>query len=175
MRGFDFKALLYHPAVLVLCRVLFGSVFLVAAFGKISLLGGDTIKFYGSVYEYHLLPDKILPLFAVGLPGIELLSGTLLLIGYKVRANAILLSGLMLVFIAALMSAIFRGMELDCSCFDMLNNLTNVFGSGEDPNAITLVGWDTVARDFVLLLPALPLLFYPAGLDFLARPVEKKS
>jgi uncharacterized membrane protein YphA (DoxX/SURF4 family) len=169
------KAVLFHPVALVLCRVLFGGVFLVAAFGKISLLGGDTVKFMGSVYEYHLLPDMLLPFFAVALPGMELVSGMLLLLGIKVRANAILLSGLMVIFIIALMSAIFRGMELDCSCFDMLNNLTKIFGDGNDPNKVTLVGWDTVVRDFVLLLPGLPLLFYPGGLDLLARPSSEKS
>jgi uncharacterized membrane protein YphA (DoxX/SURF4 family) len=175
MRGLDWKALLYHPVSLVVCRILFGGVFIVAAFGKISVLGGDSVKFLGSVYEYHLLPDSILPFFAVGHPGIELTSGILLLVGNKVRVNAMLLSALMLVFIIALMSAIFRGMELDCSCFDMLNNLTNVFGDGNDPNAITLVGWDTVFRDLVLLLPGLPLLFYPAGLNLLARSTAAES
>ena len=157
----DWKRWLFDTRVLLACRIVYGGVFVVAATGKIALLGGDSIKFLGSVYEYHLVPDLLLPFFAAGLPGLELLSGVMLIVGYKVRANAILLCGLMLVFIAALMSAIFRGMELDCSCFDMLNNISKLWGGGNDPNVVTLVGWNTVFRDLVLLLPGLPLLFYP--------------
>jgi hypothetical protein len=56
---------------------------------------------------------------------------------------------MMLMFMAALLSAILRGMDLDCSCFDLLRV------------ANARVGWGTLGRDAIFLIPCLLLIFAP--------------
>ena len=119
-------------------------LWLVAALGKLK----DPVKFMGGVEQYALLPSWGVPATALAMPGIELALGLALLANRGVKAAALLANGLMLVFIAAMGSAMWRGMELDCSCFDLLN-----FGP-------SIVGWNTIGRDVVMMLPTLWLAFW---------------
>jgi putative oxidoreductase len=116
-----------------------GGVFLAAAAGKVL----DPVKFLGGVSQYALLKGWSLPIMAAAMPGVEIMAGLGLVIGWRRRCNALLLSLLLLMFMAAMASAMARGLELDCSCFDLL---------GAGPST---VGWGTLGRDFILLLPAL--------------------
>ena len=126
-------------------RLALGGVFLVAATGKIL----DPVKFLGGVSQYGLLRGWSLPLAAAAMPGIEILAGLGLVLGWKVRANALLIGLLLILFMSAMGSAMARGLELDCSCFDLL-------GAGH-----ATVGWGTQVRDLALLIPALWLAWRP--------------
>lgn len=119
-------------------------LWLVAALGKLK----DPVKFMGGIEQYALLPSWGVALGAVAMPGIELALGLALLLNRNIKSAALLANGLMLVFIAAMGSAMARGMELDCSCFDLLN-----FGP-------SIVGWNTIGRDLVMMLPTLWLAFW---------------
>ncbi len=119
-------------------------LWLVAAAGKLK----DPVKFMGGVEQYGLLPAWGVPATALAMPGLELALGLALLLNRGVKAAALLANGLMLVFIAAMGSAMWRGLELDCSCFDLLN-----FGP-------SIVGWNTIGRDVVMMLPTLWLAFW---------------
>ena len=81
------------------------------------------------------------------MPGVEIAAGLGLILGFYVRANALLISLMLLLFMGAMASAMLRGLELDCSCFDLL-------GAGS-----ATVGWGTQFRDLALLVPALWLSF----------------
>lgn len=129
----------------ILLRLFLGGVFLVAAAGKVM----DPIKFLGGVSQYGMLHGWSLPLAAASMPGIEIVTGIGLVLGWKTRANALLIAGLLIVFMSAMASAMLRGLELDCSCFDLL-------GAGK-----AMVGWGTQFRDLALLLPALWLAHRP--------------
>jgi uncharacterized membrane protein YphA (DoxX/SURF4 family) len=96
-----------------LCRLLLGGLFLYA--GAVKAL--DTAAFAGQVAAYRLLPYAWNYLVAATLPGVEILSGALLLVNRKVRPAALLLGALTLLFVAALASAQARGLEIDCGCF----------------------------------------------------------
>jgi putative oxidoreductase len=134
------RALKYFDLVL---RLALGGLFLVAAAGKIL----DPVKFLGGISQYGLVSGWLLPFSAAAMPGVEVVSGLGLIFGWKVRANALLISGLLVLFMAAMGSAMARGLELDCSCFDLL-------GTGA-----ATVGWGTQLRDLALLIPALWLAF----------------
>ena len=132
------------PALWHAARLASAFLWLVAALGKLK----DPVKFMGGVSQYGLLPDAGVPLTAVFMPGVELLLGLSLLLGRRVRASALLANGLMGVFIVAMGSAMARGLELDCSCFDLLN-----FGP-------SIVGWKTIFRDLIMMAPTVWLAFW---------------
>jgi putative oxidoreductase len=140
-----FQKILFSFPVRLVCRLALGSVFLVAAMGKLD----DPVRFLGNVADYKLLPAWLLPFFTTGLPGVELACAIGLIAGYEVRAYALVTSGMMLMFMVALLSAILRGMDLDCSCFDLLRV------------ANARVGWGTLGRDAIFLIPCLLLVFAP--------------
>lgn len=134
-RAWTYAAL---AARLVLC-----AIFLVAAAGKLM----DPVKFLGGISEYGILKGWALALAAAGMPGVEIVAAVGLLIPSMVRPSALLLGGMLLMFMAAMGSAMARGLELDCSCFDLL-------GAGK-----AMVGWGTQFRDLAILIPALWLTF----------------
>lgn len=107
----DIKAWLWQAA-----RLSVGFLFVMAAAGKLR----DPIKFMGGMDQYGLVHGAILPLGAVAIPGIELLAGLCLLLGFRTRSAAAVISGLLVVFIGAMLAAMHKHLELDCSCFDLL-------------------------------------------------------
>ncbi len=104
-----FLRIVYHGARLVL-----GATFLYAGWLKAS----DPVAFARSVANYQLLPYSWNYLVAAALPYVEILAGTLLVINRRVRPAALVIGGLNLVFIAALVSVVARGLDIDCGCFD---------------------------------------------------------
>ncbi|GAI43467.1 unnamed protein product [marine sediment metagenome] len=55
----------------------------------------------------------------IWLPWMELVVGTIMLMGIWVRAGALLLSGLTIIFIGALSSALLRKIDIQCGCFSV--------------------------------------------------------
>lgn len=100
----------YLPAVI---RVLLGATFIYAAVPKIA----DPIAFAADIAAYKLVPYFASYLVAAILPWLELFSGLLLVAGYRVRGGAVVIAFLNLVFLAALASALWRGLSIDCGCF----------------------------------------------------------
>jgi uncharacterized membrane protein YphA (DoxX/SURF4 family) len=124
-------------------RLILGGLFIVAGLAKLR----DPAAFATEVANYHLFSEAA-PLLAATLPAVELVAGLALISGPSRwrRSAALLLSGLMVVFTAALTLVVVRGINISCGCF------------GGDTGPIT---WLTVARDFALLGVALALLFEP--------------
>ncbi len=104
-----FEALLYHAA-----RLTLGGLFLYAGLIK----GADVIAFARNVANYQLLPYAWNYLVAATLPPVETIAGLLLVVNQRVRPAAVVIGGLNLVFIAALISVIARGLDIDCGCFN---------------------------------------------------------
>lgn len=103
--------LLKHGIAIV--RIVLGAIFLYAG----ALKAADTKAFAGSIEAYRLLPYFGNFLAAAIFPWVEILCGVLLVTGLRARVGAILTILLNLVFIAAMVSAIARGLEIDCGCF----------------------------------------------------------
>ena len=130
-------------ALLLLCRVATGALFVFAAATKMS----DMRQFAEVVANYQLLPARAVPSLSAALVGIELLCGALLLLGARARAAALVASALLVMFVAGLSQALSRGINLRCGCF-----------GGAD-----LATWWTVARDAALLLPSLAVALRGPG------------
>ena len=129
--------------VLAALRLVLGGVFLYAAGAKL----GDMSAFAEQVANFRLLPAATVAFTAATLPGIEMVAGALLVLGIAARAAAAIAAASLLVFIGALTLALARGINLECGCF-----------GGAD-----IATWTTVARDLMLLVPALAVMIAGPG------------
>ncbi|MBA3544770.1 MAG: DoxX family protein [Chthoniobacterales bacterium] len=93
--------------------LLVGATFVYAGALKI----WDPLTFATDISNYQILPWPISVRIAFYLPWLEVLCG-LALIFHRLLAGALFLTGgLMLVFIAAMVAARARGINIDCGCF----------------------------------------------------------
>jgi uncharacterized membrane protein YphA (DoxX/SURF4 family) len=110
------------------------AIFIYAGSRKIT----DAAAFYQSIKLYHLLPDAPAWYLAHYLPWLEIVLGLGLLWRRLRGAAALLVTVALLVFVAAITSAWWRGLDIDCGCF----------GKSEISNNYTWL----LARDLTLLL-----------------------
>ncbi len=118
-------------------RVLFGAMFLVAAWPKFT----DPEGFAMMVAQYQMLPAFSVNAFSVWLPALEIVTGLALLFSPWEKEAAALLGLMMLMFIAALAQALARDLGIACGCFD----IKGATDSGES--------WYALLRDIVLMVP----------------------
>ena len=112
-----------------------GGLFVAACLHKIAEPGSFALD----VATYDMLPLGVVNLTAITLPWVELVAGVMLLIGARVRPAAVLITAMMAVFLAALLVALARGLDMSCGCFASQ-------GAAEDP-----ISWLTVLRDALWL------------------------
>ncbi len=136
------KKLLENQYLSLIARVLVSWIFIYAAIGKIA----DPQTFSKEISNYALFPMFLINISAIGLPWLELFTGILLLLGIRIKANSIITGGLLVVFIIAVLSAMFRGLNINCGCFS---------------HKIVYVGWTKVLENTGLLLCTVYLFFYP--------------
>jgi uncharacterized membrane protein YphA (DoxX/SURF4 family) len=132
---------LTHPITGLVARIVLGCVFIYASLDKIR----HPELFAEAVYNYQLSPEVAVNLVALWLPWLELLSGGLLVLGVWVRGSSLILSGLMLIFLAALGINLARGLDVHCGCFTT---------QGSDPMTIL-----TLFRDCLFLVLAIFLFW----------------
>jgi uncharacterized membrane protein YphA (DoxX/SURF4 family) len=99
--------------VLVL-RVALGVLFIAAALPKIA----DPAGFATSVSHYRMLPEWIERVLALVLPPLELVLGICLVVGVLDAGAAFLAFVLLVVFTGAIGTAMGRGLDISCGCFD---------------------------------------------------------
>jgi uncharacterized membrane protein YphA (DoxX/SURF4 family) len=128
-------------------RLVLGGVFLVA--GALKVI--DPQSSVGAVRAYRLLPSSLTTIVGWGLPFAEIALGLLLLAGIATRLVAAASAVLLLVFIAAVISAAARGLSIDCGCFG---------GGGDVAPGQTAYGVEII-RDVGLLLLAVWLVWQP--------------
>ncbi len=122
------------------CRLVLGGVFIFASLDKLQNPEG----FAQAIHNYRILPPALLHLAAHYLPVLEALTGALLILGVWRRGAALLTAGMTVVFIAAIATALARGLDISCGCFHTDG------GHG--------VGLSLLLRDVGLLLLCLPPL-----------------
>src|SRR5687768_16183024 len=95
-------------------RFTLGLVFLYASIGKIL----DLSRFAESLIAYQFFDSpQTIKYLAVTLPWMEWFCGIFLLLGVFVRSVSILTTLLLALFIFAIVSALLRGLEINCGCF----------------------------------------------------------
>ena len=110
-------------------RLLLSGLFVYAGAAKIR----DAAAFAESVASFRLLPDLFVMPVALTLPPLEILAGMFALAaGHWRRVGALGLLILLMTFTAALISALARGLQVDCGCFgpdhlDLLSPTKNLW------------------------------------------------
>lgn len=127
-----------HAWIGLALRWYLGGVFLVACYHKIL----HPATFALDVATYQILPLQLINLQALILPWVELFAGIMLVVGFRTRAAALLINGMMVMFIIALCIALARGLDMGCGCF--------ASEGGDDP-----ISWHTIVRDSTWLLMGL--------------------
>jgi len=94
-------------------RLALALVFVAAAPQKI-LAPAD---FAASVASYLILPDVLINFTALTLPWLEMIVAILLVCRAWAGPALFLANGMLLVFLAAVVSAYVRGIDLNCGCF----------------------------------------------------------
>lgn len=94
-------------------RLLLGGVFAYAAVGKLA----DPAGFITDIGHYHLLPYPVTVAAGLYLPWLELICAAAVLSRRQERGALLLLLGLCSLFAAALASAWWRGLDINCGCF----------------------------------------------------------
>jgi putative oxidoreductase len=88
-------------------------IFVYAGIDKIR----DPLQFADSIYAFAILPAVFVNLLAMGLPVFEIASGLLIFAPWSRRIGALAVAVTSLIFFLALLSALLRGLTLDCGCF----------------------------------------------------------
>lgn len=96
-----------------LARFAVGAVFVYAGVTKAS----DPGQFIRDIWNYQLLPESIAYWVAAYLPYLEVFAGIALVTGFQRNGARLLLFGMLVVFVAMLISAWTRGLDISCGCF----------------------------------------------------------
>jgi uncharacterized membrane protein YphA (DoxX/SURF4 family) len=117
-----------------LCLLAVAGAFLYAAQSKIL----EPRQFVVAIKNYRMVPEAGLHAMALLLPWWEVGAAIALLIPKTRRAGAMLITGMLLMFIAAVSyAALYKGYNIDCGCF------------GKSSAA---AGWKTIGLDIALLI-----------------------
>lgn len=134
------------PAGRLACRLVPAGVLLWAGIAKALDQQGSLL----SVSSYDVLPDTLARPVATLLPWVEIAIAALLLLGLFVRFAGASTAILTTVFVAGLIQAKARGLQIDCGCF-------SVGGAGDG------VSWWDIIRDVPIALAGLYLALRPRG------------
>jgi uncharacterized membrane protein YphA (DoxX/SURF4 family) len=147
----------------LLARLVLGVVALVAGWLKFQDPAG-TVR---SVRAYRILPEAIVPTVGHALPMLELVLGTLLILGLFTRVAGALSALFFVAFIIGIASAWARGLEINCGCF-------GYGGVPADPERQYAI---EILRDLGLLACSLWLVIWPRtrfSLDTLLFPQHER-
>ncbi|MFN2460320.1 MAG: MauE/DoxX family redox-associated membrane protein [Candidatus Velthaea sp.] len=134
-------------------RVVVGAVFVVAGASKI----GHADVFAAQIAAFGILPRAVVAPMALVLPFLEVLLGGYLILGLFTRVAAWVAVLQLLVFAAAIATAVMQGRSLSCGCFG--------------PNDTTVTSWPEVARDLALALLAAFVAWRAPGMLALDRRI----
>jgi uncharacterized membrane protein YphA (DoxX/SURF4 family) len=99
--------------VVLAIRIVIGGIFIYASINKI--LNPDA--FARIIHNYRLFPPSLINIIAIVIPWIEIISGALLIIGWKYKAANLIIGGMLATFIIALAISYIRGININCGCF----------------------------------------------------------
>jgi uncharacterized membrane protein YphA (DoxX/SURF4 family) len=148
-RFFDWRG---HAILALAARLYLAAIFLFACWHKIL----EPAAFALDIATYQILPLGLVNPLAIVLPWVELAAGLMLLLGFRTRAAALLVAGMMAIFTVAIAIAVAKGLDMSCGYFASQ-------GSAEDP-----ISWRTILRDLSWLLLAVYVFILdckPLGLD----------
>ncbi len=142
------KRLLANDRVVLTARIFIGLLFIVASIEKLA----EPQPFAAAIQNYRILPQGLTMIFATIIPWVELLCGLSILFGLLIRGSSLLLTSLLVIFTAAVFSALVRGLDISCGCFT------------QDP-VVSKITWTKLAEN-VGLMVLTTFLFYSKSVKF---------
>ncbi len=97
----------------LLLRFLVGGTFIYAAFDKIA----DPAAFAQAIHHYRMVGGAFLHPMALYMPWLELVTGFAMILGVARRGAALLIGLMLVIFMAAIISAMARDLDISCGCF----------------------------------------------------------
>lgn len=125
-------------------RWLLGLLFLYSGIEKIIA----PAQFAKIIYGYDLFPAAAINLIAIIVPFLEATTGGSLLLGIYPRSAAVIVNGLLLLFMISIAINLVRGHVFDCGCFSLS-------AAAHPPPA-----WQLLIRDLLLFLSGLVVIFF---------------
>lgn len=135
--------------VVLIARVIIGGIFVYASIHKIM----DPAAFAASVRNYLIIPASWSHVVALTLPWVEAGAGAFLILGIQIKPSAVLTTGMLAIFLAAIIRSYAIGLDIDCGCFSSAAS-----ASGH-------VGIYHIVRDFTVLCVSTLILVFDRG-DF---------
>lgn len=142
-----------HAWLALPARLYLGGVFVLACLHKIA----HPEVFALDVATYDILPLWSINAMAITLPWLELVAGVMMIVGFRARAAALAISGMMTMFVVAVLIALSRGIDMSCGCF-----------ASQAAAEHDVISWLTVARDIAWLALGLYVVVFdlrPIGID----------
>ncbi|MGZ5499174.1 MAG: MauE/DoxX family redox-associated membrane protein [Candidatus Aminicenantales bacterium] len=131
-----------NKTVLLAFRVVLGGLFVYA--GVVKVL--EPLDFAQNIRNYDLVGQSLSFIAAIVLPWLEILAGAFLVAGVWRRGAALVISGLLVFFIALTVVTMIRGLDVDCGCFGAFDRKT---------------GLGVILEDLAMLYLGLCVLFQP--------------
>lgn len=126
----------------LLLHFLFGGVFVYAGLLKVA----DPMSFLDDIRSFDLLADPWAAWLAMGLPWLEIFAGLAVMSGFLRPGGMLVLNGSLILFLAAIFLAWYRGIDIRCGCFGHSDATSNYR--------------DLILRDLLLLAGGLVLVCY---------------
>lgn len=102
-----------HSVIALLARFYLGYVFIAACLHKLA----DPTSFAVDIATYQMLPLIFINPLAIILPYVELGTGVMLVTGTRARSAALMVCGMMVMFMIALGYALAHDLSISCGCF----------------------------------------------------------
>jgi len=151
------RRVLTHPVLSLILRVYLAGIFIYASLHKINF----PAEFADNIAGYLIVPYWLVNPLAVFMPWLELVCGLFLLPGVRVRAAALLIGGMLVMFTLAVIVALIQDTPIGCGCFQSVGEA---------------ISWWTVLRDLAWLAMAAHVYRYDTlvHLDrlFMLKPEE---
>lgn len=138
-------------------KLIIGFVFIYAAIGKIA----EPQAFAKEILNYKIVGVEIARAISIFLPWVEAIIGIFLIFGIRSQTSALISTILLLLFNFLVLSAMIRGLNINCGCF---------------AHHVEYVGWKKVIENSVLILISIFVFINPQGLssiDFFDKSATK--
>ncbi len=133
-------------SITLAARLALGVVFVYASWFKIV----DPYAFAINIATYQILPDGLINVLAITLPWLELVAGVLVIAGAFSREASLTVGGMLVMFIAAILIAMSKHLEISCGCF-------------ASEAAASDIGWPKVLEDAGMLAGAVWIVVMGGG------------
>jgi len=124
---------LNNPLLFHSLKIIIAIIFVFAGMNKIA----NPEHFAQSIENYKIAPFFMINFIAVFLPWLEVIIGILLLWNKNIQENLLVINILLWIFTLLVLSALLRGLNIDCGCFGTVNG--------------TKVGLAKIAENLVLI------------------------